>query len=147
MQRKSYFTGGRDGKMKKKEINKNIGIGADIESIGRFRRLNYAENDNFLNKVFTKNELEYCFSKKNAAPHLAARFSGKEAVFKALCSIGKFDVDHREVEIINDEKGVPIVKLNNGNLNNLIAKISLSHCADKAIAFAVIIKTDKYEKD
>ena len=42
----------------------NFGIGTDIESIDRFRRIDYVKNNSFLNKIFTKNELDYCFSKE-----------------------------------------------------------------------------------
>jgi len=71
------------------KISKNIGIGTDIENIDRFEKLDIAENNSFLNKIFSKNELEYCFSRKKATPHLAVRFSGKEAIIKALANMGK----------------------------------------------------------
>jgi len=64
----------------------NIGIGVDIEDVNRFTKL--GGNKAFLKKVFTQNELDYCFSKKVAAPHLAVRYAGKEAVVKALYNMG-----------------------------------------------------------
>ena len=48
--------------MKKNQI---MGIGIDIENISRFEKLKLSKNDRFLNKIFTKVELDYCFSKKN----------------------------------------------------------------------------------
>ena len=46
------------------------------------------ENDfHFLNKIYTENELDYCFSNAQPARHLAARFCAKEAVVKALSNI------------------------------------------------------------
>jgi len=113
-------------------------IGVDIEDIGRFLELDIANDRIFLGSIFTKNELDYCFSKKNPAPHLAARFVGKEAIFKALSSIGKSNIDYKWVEIHNNEKGVPMVKINNKDFNNLEIHLSLSHSRDKAIAFAAI---------
>lgn len=126
---------------------KNFGIGADIESIHRFRKLDYVKNNAFLNKIFTKYELEYCFSKGKAASHLAVRYAGKEAVIKALSSIDKVNLNYKEIEILNNKKGVPIVKLNNKNFNKLQIKLSLSHCEDKAIAFAVVMEVGLFEKD
>ena len=111
-----------------------ISIGTDIESIDRFKDI----DDSFLNKIFTKNEIDYCFSKKNAAPHLAARYAGKEAVVKALNSMDEVNIDYKGIEILNNEKGVPVVKLNNKNIGDFQVKISLSHCEDKALAFVTI---------
>ena len=100
----------------------------------------HVKNSDFLKKVFTKNELDYCFSKKEAATHLAARFSGKEAVIKALNSIGKKAPTYREIEISNDKDGIPFVKINDKNMEDISIKISLSHCSDRSIAFAIALK-------
>ncbi len=121
---------------------KNFGIGTDIESIDRFRKLNIIDNKLFLNKIFTKKELEHCFSKKMPASCLAARYAGKEAIVKALSSIGKANLNYKRLEIFNNEKGVPIVRINNADSGNLQIHLSLSHCEDKAIAFAIIIEVD-----
>ena len=79
---------------------KNFAIGTDIESIGRFRQLNRNDHDSFLNKIFTENELDYCFSKNTHASCLAARYAGKEAIVKALSSIGKVNLDYKGLEIL-----------------------------------------------
>ncbi|MBS3105526.1 holo-ACP synthase [Candidatus Woesearchaeota archaeon] len=121
---------------------KNFAIGTDIESIGRFRKLNHTDHDIFLNKVFTKNELDYCFSKEVHASCLAARYAGKEAIVKALSSMGKASLDYKALEIFNNEKGVPIATINDIDFRNLQVHLSLSHCGDKAIAFAVVIEVD-----
>lgn len=119
-----------------KRIN-SFGIGTDIESIERFRKLDLVKNNSFLNKIFSKNELDYCFSKAKAAPHLAARYAGKEAVVKALSSLGKQNINYKDIETVNNNVGVPKVKFNNKKFRNLQVNISLSHCKDKAIAFAI----------
>lgn len=117
-----------------------IGIGTDIEDIGRFTSLTLEHDKSLFDKIYTDNELKYCFSKKSAAQHLAARYAGKEAVVKAISSIGFESLNYNQIEIINDINGVPQVKLNAGKLNKLQINISLSHCEDKAIAFAIAIK-------
>ena len=121
---------------------KKFGVGTDIESIGRFRKLNRAEHKSFLNRIFTKNELDYCFSKKMHASCLAARYAGKEAIAKALSSIGKASPDYKSLEIFNNEKGVPIASINDSDLCKVQVHISLSHCEDKAVAFAVAIEVE-----
>jgi holo-[acyl-carrier protein] synthase len=118
-----------------------IGIGTDIEEIERFRLTNKGHKT-LLAKIFTEEELEYCFSKEPAAPHLAARYTGKEAIIKALNSIsmGK-NLELNEIEIYNNEIGVPMVHIN--KFNNLEIYLSLSHCKDKAIAFVIIVEKVK----
>ena len=116
----------------------NFGIGVDIESVSRFKKEGLDINSLFLNKIFTKDELEFCFSKKNYAQHLAARFAGKEAVIKALGSMGKEVADYYAIEILNNEKGVPMVKIISPNISDVEVYISLSHCKDKALSFVTV---------
>jgi len=106
---------------------KNVGV--DIEDVNRFK-LDYKKNINFFKRVFTKKELDYCFSKPKPEQHLAARFAAKEAIIKIMGS----DIFFGDIEILN-KKDVPYVKLKN-NKNKIL--LSLSHCNDKAIAFAVL---------
>mgnify|MGYP001572110341 CR=1 FL=1 len=121
-------------------INK-FGVGTDIESIARFRNLDFNRNKTFFNKIFTKKEMEYCLSKKEPAAHLAARYAGKEAIIKALSSIGKEHIDYKKVEIFNNKKEVPLVKITDKRFKGLKVHLSLSHCEDKALAFAIVMET------
>jgi holo-[acyl-carrier protein] synthase len=115
------------------------GIGVDIENVIRFKKLDRSKNQKFLNKIFTEKELKYCFKKQYPAEHLAVRFAGKEAVIKALNSINKSSPDYKDIEILNNKKGVPMVGINNNKFKDLQIRVSLSHCEDKAIAFAVVV--------
>lgn len=115
----------------------NIGVGIDIEEIKRFKNLKKHQ----LNKMFTKEELEYCFKKKNVAQSLAVRFAGKEAVIKALHSIGKRDPliqSFKEIKILKID-GVPEVVLPK-EMRYLKTVLSLSHSNDKAIAVAIVVE-------
>tara|TARA_Y100000310_G_scaffold331116_1_gene404109 strand:- start:1668 stop:2027 length:360 start_codon:yes stop_codon:yes gene_type:complete len=112
----------------------NMGVGVDIEQISRF----VEKNDSFLNKIFTDEELKYCFSKTYHAQHLAVRFAGKEAVIKALGSLGKDIKDYKKIEIVNNAKGVPLAKLLIPEGDQIKIKISLSHCQDKAMAMVLV---------
>ena|SRR3989338_1702509 len=117
---------------------KHLGVGTDIEDISRFRNLDRKSNSDFLDKIFTKKELDYSFSKANPHQHLAARYAGKEAVVKALGSLGKQGIDYKDIEILNDGKGIPKVNFNHDAQLNI--RISLSHSNDRALAFAIIIE-------
>jgi len=122
--------------------NQNLGVGTDIENISRFEKFTTDRNNSFLKNIFTKNELDYCFSKKPIANHLAARYAGKEASIKALCSLGKKNLDYKDIEILSDDEGVPRVRINNMDNGKIETHLSLSHCKDKALAFAVAMELE-----
>ena len=116
----------------------NFGIGTDIETVSRFQDLDRDKDANFLNKIFTDQELDGCFLKKNPAPHLAVRFAAKEAVFKALTMFGVKNLPMNKLEIVNREDGVPEVHVHDTDLTGIHIALSMSHCQDKALAFVVI---------
>jgi holo-[acyl-carrier protein] synthase len=117
-----------------------FGIGTDLVEVQRFENLNDRAFFAFLKKNFTQNELDYCLSKEAPAPHLASRFAGKEAVIKALYSINITDIFYPSIEILNDDYGVPYVRINIDKTDNLCIKISLSHSYEFALAFCIIVR-------
>jgi holo-[acyl-carrier protein] synthase len=119
---------------------RGLGIGTDIEDISRFEKLTILKDERFFEKIFTPCEVSYCFSKSNPGIHLAARFSGKEAVIKALYSAGLEGLVYSEIEILNDETGMPFVKIHKNDFKAIKIKISLSHSQDKSLAFAIVFK-------
>jgi len=121
----------------------SFGIGTDIERIDRFTQLDQTQDSALLNKIFTSNELEYCFSKGKTASHLAARYSGKEAIVKAVNSMGRTNLNYSDIEILNDKNGVPLARIGKAGFDDLKIHLSLSHCRDTAIAFAVVIETKR----
>lgn len=115
-----------------------LGIGIDIEKVSRFQNITLEKDEHFLKSIFTDTELEYSFSDTKSAQHLCARFCAKEATIKALCSLELSPIPLNEIEIFNNERGVPQLKIK--NQENLITNISLSHTTDNAIAFVLIDK-------
>lgn len=115
-------------------------IGVDIEDISRFE----GKDDAFYKRVFTPLEIEYCNSYKNPAPHYAARFCAKEAVYKALSSYGIHNLLITQIEIYNDKNSCPRVRFLNTERQYLV-NISLSHEKEKAIAFA-LLNIENFEK-
>jgi len=111
----------------------NFGIGVDIENISRFKDKPFNLNKTFYHKIFTQKEIDYCNKKSNHSQHFAVRFAGKEAVIKALNSLGEKIPTYNQIEIINNKVGVPEISLKNFKI-----KVSLSHCTDKAIAFTIV---------
>lgn len=118
----------------------NFSLGVDIEEVARFKSL--LRNKRFLKRVFSRQEIQYCFSKKNKAQHLAVRFAAKEAVWKAMSDIIvhlKKGVAHHEIRVKNTSSGKPEVSLP-PPLSRWGKKIqiSLSHTRSYAMAVALV---------
>lgn len=120
-----------------------IKCGTDIIEINRIKDSIGKFGESFLNKVFTKNEIQYCESKKvQKYQSYAARFAAKEAVFKAISSLldDKFSICWKDIEVQNDSQGRPYVNLYGENLKNIEQiDISVSHCNLYAVASVVVI--------
>lgn len=120
----------------------DLGVGVDIEDIKRFEKYSEDKNNTFLKKVYTPNEIEYCFKSKKPAKHLAVRFCAKEAIYKAFCSLGVFNLGFQDVEVVNDSNRVPEVVFLNEKIKGYGCKLSLSHNKDKAIASVIVVKNN-----
>lgn len=118
------------------DLKRQFSVGVDIEDIDRFKKLGLKKDKIFLNKVFTKKELKYSFSKRNFSQHLAVRYVAKEAVVKAL---GNKKIAYNKIEIVNDRTGAPKVIINDKKFRDINIKISMSHCRDKAVAVVMLI--------
>jgi len=124
----------------------NIKTGIDIIEVDRIKQSIEKYGDNFLNKIFTKNEIEYCESKKvQKYLSYAARFASKEAVFKAIseCLENKFDIEWKDIEVLNNENGRPYINFSEELLKKLNYNIegidiSLTHLNNIAMASVVI---------
>ena len=105
--------------------------------------------DNFLNRVYTENEIQYCESKKkNKYQSYAARFAVKEATFKAVSTLikDKYSISWKNIETTNDENGRPSVKFISltKEVEKELAKIesidvSISHLEKYAVATVNIL--------
>jgi holo-[acyl-carrier protein] synthase len=118
--------------------------GVDVIEIERIQRAIERHGERFLKRIFTPLELEEA-GKSTAS--LAARFSAKEAVAKALgCGIGP--VSWLEIEIRRGPANRPELFLS-GAAARLAEEqglkhwtISLSHSQQHAVALAVALRVD-----
>lgn len=114
-------------------------IGTDIIEISRIQEAIDRWGERFLHRIYTEPELRLC-RKKPAS--LAIRFAGKEAVMKAL-GTGAKGISWREIEILPDSRGKPLVHLYGKAQNKAESlgldglAISLSDSREYAIAFVV----------
>lgn len=111
------------------------GIGVDIVSVERIKKIYERFGKKFLTRVFTEEEISYSFSHSNPFPHLAARFAVKEAVIKALRKPDELKL--KDIEIKNNSDGSPEVKIPGLDKKFLI---SISHEKDYTVAMVVVIK-------
>jgi holo-[acyl-carrier protein] synthase len=118
----------------------DIFIGTDIVSIPRLKKtINSSQGDKFINRIFTENEINYCNNKVDSFIHFAGRFAAKEAIKKALLSSEKIDsVNMKSIEIISSKNRKPEVNLLISSELKFQCKVSISHTAEYAIAFALI---------
>jgi holo-[acyl-carrier protein] synthase len=117
---------------------KEISIGCDIEDINRFNKIDLVKHSLFLGRVFSEQEISYCFSRNNPAPYLAVRFSAKEATIKALSNIGICGLNYSDIEIYKDKIGAPKIKIK--GLQGYKARVSLSHSRLSAIAYVILFR-------
>ncbi len=121
----------------------NIRCGTDIIEISRIKKSIDELGEAFINKVFTPIEIKYCESKgKQKYQHYAARFSAKEAIYKAISEfLGEKDgLIWTDYEVSNNNSGKPKVTIKNELANKIEdIDISLSHCKEYAIANVTII--------
>ncbi|NLN05667.1 MAG: holo-ACP synthase [Clostridiaceae bacterium] len=120
--------------------------GTDIVEVSRIKNAIMTSKELFLDKVYTKQEQEYCSSKKaHMYESYAARFAVKEAVSKALGTGIGSELSLLDVEVVNGERGKPNLVLHGkalelyNSLNIFTSDISISHTSENAIAFVVMI--------
>lgn len=101
----------------------------------------------FAQKVFTQREIDLCASKPNFAHSIAARWAAKEAFSKALGTGWDTAFRWKEIEILTDPKGKPVMLLS-GNMQKAVAgayvHVSLSHSNENAIAVVIIEEQESF---
>jgi len=112
------------------------GIGVDIVSVERIKKLYEKFSMRFLNRVFNEREIHYCFRHSNPFPHLAARFAAKEAFIKAFKKSAGLRL--KDIEIISNVDGSPDIVLPEAFRERIF--LSISHEQNHAIAFVVVSK-------
>jgi len=85
------------------------GIGIDIIKIERLKTVAEKWGEKFLLRVFTKNEIAYCYAKKEPYLSLSVRFAAKEAMIKAIGS--GVPVAFKDIEVMNYDSGRPFIKV------------------------------------
>ena len=124
-----------------------IGNGVDIVENKRIRNL--LKNKNFINRIFTKNEIIRSKKLINKTNYFAKRFAAKEAFVKALGEGFRNDINFNNIDVTNDKKGKPIINISSNvkkfikkkfNLSKYKIFLSLSDEKNHSIAYVIFNK-------
>jgi len=115
-----------------------VAVGLDIVELSRIEGVWNRHRDRFLERHFHPLELDYCLSKHNPLPSIAARFAAKEAFQKC------WPVPHgwRDVWVVREGKGPRLgfceAIQKELERNGWRAHLSLSHSREHAAAVVVL---------
>ena len=124
-----------------------FGIGQDLCDSKRIEATLEKHGERFKARIYTKNEIKKCDSRKNYADSYARRFAAKEACSKALGTGFKRGVFYKDIEVVNLRSGKPTIILKGGALeqfklitkNDKSAKIDISLTDVSKLAMAIVI--------
>ncbi len=119
------------------------GIGIDIIENERIKAAHLRWGQNFLHRIYTDDELSYCFTKANPVDSLSGRFAAKEAFIKAASTS---NAAYKDIEVTMDGLGKPSLRLHN-RAKEFIAvnaingsHLSISHQKRYSVAMVVLEK-------
>ena len=124
-----------------------LGIGTEIIECVRISKMIERHGEQFLERVYTPNEIEFCFGTANAPQRFAKRWAAKEAVIRALRCRNR-GVHWTDIEIIMTGDG-PVVVLSGAAAHCAdevgVEKIHLAVSACRTHATAYVVATDEIE--
>ena len=126
-----------------------IGNGVDIVDNNRIK---YSLKINgFINRIFTKNEINHSKTIRNKVNFFAKRFAAKEAFVKSIGLGFRKNINFKDIEIQNNNNGKPVLKISKNvkdflkkklNIKNYRIYLSLSDEKKYSIAYVIFSKTN-----
>jgi holo-[acyl-carrier protein] synthase len=126
-----------------------LGIGTDIIECLRIAQMIQRHGEQFIERVYTPHEIQYCQARKQSTQHFAGRWAAKEAVLKALGTGWVRGISWRDVEVRTETSGKPTIVLRGGAREAADAQgisevlISISHCRTFATAYATAVGAEE----
>ena len=126
---------------------KILGNGVDI--VDNLRIKKSIKNYNFIKRIYSENEIKASKNVKNKANFFAKRFAAKEAFVKSLGIGFRKGINFKDISVINNSLGKPVIHLNKKIKSFLSHKLkykkykiylSLSDENKHSIAFVIINK-------
>jgi len=119
------------------------GIGTEIVECLRIAQVIERHGEQFIARIFTTHEIDYCSGQAAATQHYAACWAAKEAVLKALGTRWKPGTAWQDIEIHPAKSGRGKVLLR-GAARDLLERsdivnihVSTSHCRTHAMAYVI----------
>ena len=126
---------------------KILGIGVDIVKNKRIKTL--IKNKLFLSRTFSQNEIKTSKNISNKINYFSKRFAAKEALAKSLGTGFRNNLNFKDIEILNNNKGRPFYSKSR-KIDTIIKKtfkisnfnlfLSISDEKDYSIAFTILQK-------
>lgn len=119
-------------------------IGIDIVEVKRIDDIIERWDDSFVKRIYSQEEIDYCYRKVRASMHFAARFAAKEAFVKCLGRELGNGVALRHITVINEQDGTPRLKLQQELADRLAEcglmtfHLSISHTENYATAVVIL---------
>ena len=121
-----------------------IGIGTDIMEIARMQESLQERGEAWARRLLTDAELLEYEKRGNKAAYLAKRFAAKEAAAKALGTGFADGITWKQMHVLNNEKGAPIMTFSGKALERAEAlgvnhiHLSISDEKHYAVAFVIL---------
>ena len=119
------------------------GLGTDIVEISRIREMLERHGSHFVDRCFTRGEIEYATKHRDPTLRYAGRWAAKEAVVKVLGTGFVQGITFHDVEVVSLHTGQPTVRLS-GRAAEIAAEqgivsilLSISHACEYAVATAI----------
>ena len=125
-----------------------ISTGVDLAEVARIQGAleNARTGERFRRRVFTRNEIEYCESRRRGRyQSYAARFAAKEAVMKALGRGWGAQVCWLNIEVARQPSGKPDIVLHRQTAARAAQlgirgwALSLTHTAEHGLAYVIAL--------
>lgn len=122
------------------------GMGTDLVEVSRIEKILKRWGEKFIARVYSPIETRYCKTKAFPSIHFAARFAAKESFLKSLGIGLGMGVSLKDIEVVNNEQGRPVMKLHRGAENRLReagvtgVHVSVTHTRTHASAVVILEK-------
>jgi holo-[acyl-carrier protein] synthase len=124
-----------------------VGLGIDLIEIDRIRSVYARHQQRFLNRILTPAEKEYVTQHADPSARLSGRWAAKEAGLKSLGTGLADGIGWRDIEILPDERGKPILHLHGKAaeraqlLEANVSHVTITHSNGLAMAQVILEKT------
>ncbi|MCP4891364.1 MAG: holo-ACP synthase [Rubripirellula sp.] len=126
-----------------------IGTGTEIVECVRISKMIETHGEQFLERVYTPNEIEYCLRAVNSSQHFATRWAAKEAAMKAMRCRNQ-GVRWTDIEVVVQMGEGPCLALGGAAANWAdqlgIEKLHVSLGACRTHATAYVLATDELDE-